>query len=194
MHEGDIWSFPKGQAHTFQGLSDQNEYLLAFDQPDFDAVGTTFAVDDWITHTPRSILAKNFGMLSIHGGSFRLLKQEPADDCLSSIGVNESVFDTVPSPDPYIQNGNLSNSTVESPYGKLDGNASYAYPLSQQKPVEVPGGGGTISIVDSRNFPASSTIAAAIVVLKPGALRELHWHPTVSVLSAALESSLPLSL
>ena len=61
LHQGDIWYFPKGQAHSFQGLSDQNEYLLAFDEPDFDAVGKTFMVDDWITHTPRSILAKNFG-------------------------------------------------------------------------------------------------------------------------------------
>ena len=36
---GDIWYFPKGQAHTVQGLDDQNEYLLAFDDGDFNAVG-----------------------------------------------------------------------------------------------------------------------------------------------------------
>ncbi len=32
-------------------------------------------------------------------------------------------------------------------------------------------------IADSRNFTASTTIAAALVTLHPGALRELHWHP-----------------
>jgi oxalate decarboxylase len=37
--------------------------------------------------------------------------------------------------------------------------------------------GGSVRIVDSTNFPASKTIAAALVELDPGALRELHWHP-----------------
>ena len=32
-------------------------------------------------------------------------------------------------------------------------------------------------IVDSSNFPAATTIAAALVEVQPGALRELHWHP-----------------
>jgi oxalate decarboxylase len=31
--------------------------------------------------------------------------------------------------------------------------------------------------VDSNNFPASKTIAAGLFNIKPGALRELHWHP-----------------
>ena len=32
-------------------------------------------------------------------------------------------------------------------------------------------------IVDSRNFPVSKTIAAALVEVKPGGMREMHWHP-----------------
>jgi quercetin dioxygenase-like cupin family protein len=36
---GDIWYFPKGQAHTVQGIDDENEYLLAFDDADFDRAG-----------------------------------------------------------------------------------------------------------------------------------------------------------
>lgn len=36
---GDIWYFPKGVAHTIQGLKDENEYLLVFDEGDFDAAG-----------------------------------------------------------------------------------------------------------------------------------------------------------
>jgi len=31
--------------------------------------------------------------------------------------------------------------------------------------------------VDSSNFPVSTTIAAALVEVNPGAMRELHWHP-----------------
>ncbi|KAG7007480.1 oxalate decarboxylase [Physcia stellaris] len=165
---GDIWYIPKGQAHTFQGstvrsrifgrvadqlgLEDQNEVLLAFDDGDFDATGTTFNVDDWIAHTPKSVLAKNFG-------------------------VNESIFDTVPTPDPYIVKANVSQENVTSPYGKLEGNSSYVYHLSKKPVSRAPGGGGTVAIVDSRNFPVATTIAAAVVTLEPHGLRELHWHP-----------------
>ncbi len=44
-----------------------------------------------------------------------------------------------------------------------------------QDPIEVPG--GSVRITDSSNFPSASTIAAAWAELRPGALRELHWHP-----------------
>ena len=36
---GDIWYFPKGVAHTIQGIKDENEYLLVFDDGNFDAAG-----------------------------------------------------------------------------------------------------------------------------------------------------------
>ena len=32
-------------------------------------------------------------------------------------------------------------------------------------------------IVDSSNFSAATTIAAALVEVEPGGVRELHWHP-----------------
>src|SRR4029078_10438041 len=37
--------------------------------------------------------------------------------------------------------------------------------------------GVQVRIVDSSSFPVSSTIAAALVEVQPGGLRELHWHP-----------------
>ncbi|MFJ5271965.1 cupin domain-containing protein [Streptomyces sp. NPDC088358] len=42
----------------------------------------------------------------------------------------------------------------------------------------VPVSGGTAPIVDSRNFEASANTSAALVEIDPGAIRELHWHPT----------------
>jgi oxalate decarboxylase len=36
--------------------------------------------------------------------------------------------------------------------------------------------GGNVKIIDSKIFPVTP-ISAAIVTLKPGGLRELHWHP-----------------
>ena len=44
----------------------------------------------------------------------------------------------------------------------------------------MPGGGGVFYKIDSTNFPISTTLAATFVTLKPGGLRELHWHPNVS--------------
>ena len=49
------------------------------------------------------------------------------------------------------------------------------FKLSQMKPSKVTHG-GEVKIVDAKNFPITP-IAAAIVKLKPGGLRELHWHP-----------------
>jgi oxalate decarboxylase len=40
--------------------------------------------------------------------------------------------------------------------------------------------GGEVRVVDSHNFPASRSIAAGLVTIKPGGMRELHWHPNAS--------------
>src|SRR5258705_11255207 len=37
--------------------------------------------------------------------------------------------------------------------------------------------GGTVHIADSRNFTVSTTVAAALVTVRPGGMREMHWHP-----------------
>jgi oxalate decarboxylase len=39
---------------------------------------------------------------------------------------------------------------------------------------------GEVRIVDSRNFPVSKHIAAALLIIKPGHMREVHWHPNAS--------------
>jgi oxalate decarboxylase len=36
---------------------------------------------------------------------------------------------------------------------------------------------GEVRIIDSSTFKISTAIAAAIVTVKPGGVRELHWHP-----------------
>ena len=117
---------------------------------------TTFNIDDWLAHTPKSVLAKNFG-------------------------VNESVFSTLPASNPYIQNSTVTQKNVtDGPAGALSGNASFVYRTFQHPAEAVPGSGGEFRKIDSTNFPASTTIAATFVTLKPRGLRELHWHPNVS--------------
>ncbi|KAI0592935.1 RmlC-like cupin domain-containing protein [Biscogniauxia sp. FL1348] len=152
LEVGDIWYFPKGAGHTTQGLEDENEFLLIFDDGNFDAVGTTFNVDDWIAHTPKPVLAKNFGL-------------------------PEAVFGSVPSPNPYISNATVDTRNVTGGNGERTGNASFVY-YARDHPLErVPGGGGTLRVVDSTTFPVAATIAASVVTLEPRGLRELHWHP-----------------
>jgi oxalate decarboxylase len=57
--EGDLWHFPSG-LRTGQGLR-RGEFLLVFDDGDFSE-DSTFSVTDWLAHTPREVLAKNFGV------------------------------------------------------------------------------------------------------------------------------------
>lgn len=59
--EGDLWFFPSGIPHSIQGLDpDGTEFLLAFDDGAFSE-DNTFLITDWFAHTPKSVLAKNFG-------------------------------------------------------------------------------------------------------------------------------------
>jgi hypothetical protein len=56
---------------------------------------------------------------------------------------------------------------------------NYTFRMKAMKPTTETAG-GTIRVVDSTTFHASKTIASALFTLKPGALRELHWHPNAS--------------
>jgi len=65
---------------------------------------------------------------------------------------------------------------VTGPAGPSDQpNTLYTYHFSQQKPLDIPGA-GSVKIVDSTTFPAAADISAALVTIKPGAMREMHWH------------------
>ena len=149
---GDLWYFPSGTPHSIQGLGpDGCEFLLVFDDGGFDE-DSTFLLSDWFKHVPPSVLAKNFGV--------------PATS-----------FDNLPSPsDRYIFNlpvpGSLNDDKIAGTKSVPD---SFTHQMAAQVPVK--SSGGTVRITDSKNFPASKTIAAALVEIEPGGMRELHWHP-----------------
>jgi len=52
---------------------------------------------------------------------------------------------------------------------------SFTHHMLAQEPIRTKG--GTARITDSSVFPVSTTIAAALVEVEPGGMRELHWHP-----------------
>lgn len=123
-------------------------------------IRTTFNLDDWLAKTPKSILAKSFGL-------------------------PESTFDKIPSPNPYILNSTTGDASkyrkITGGAGELSGDASYVYRTFQHAPEAAPGGAGQWWKIDSTNFPIAKTIASTYVVIEPKGVRELHWHPTVGV-------------
>lgn len=148
---GDLWYFPPGIPHSIQGLEDGCEFLLVFDDGNFSDLNT-FSISDWFAHTPKEVLSANFG-------------------------VPISAFDHIPTEQVYIYQdkvpGPIETQKVQSPYGKVP--QSFKHRLLSQTPIKTPG--GSVRIVDSSNFPISQNIAAALVEIEPGAMRELHWHP-----------------
>lgn len=38
--------------------------------------------------------------------------------------------------------------------------------------------GGSVKILDTQSFPTANDFAVALFTIKPGAMRELHWHTT----------------
>jgi oxalate decarboxylase len=151
---GDIWNFPAGIPHSIQGLEEGCEFLLVFDNGNFSE-NETFLISDWFAHTPRNVLAKNFG---VPGEAFA--------DIPIDFEHERYIF---PGPMP----GPLASDAVEAAAGTVPD--SFSHRLPAQEPVQA--AGGQVRIVDSSNFPAASTIAAALVEVEPDGMRELHWHP-----------------
>ena len=149
--EGEGWYFPAGIPHSIQALGGEGcEFLLVFDDGHFDE-NETFLLTDWLAHTPRDILAKNFN-------------------------APLSAFDSIPKEELYIFPGEIPGPLKND---RMAGLGPVPTPLSHRmikmEPMKMKY--GTVRIMDSTNFPASTTIASALVEIEPGGMRELHWHP-----------------
>jgi oxalate decarboxylase len=151
---GDLWYFPSGLPHSIQALKDGVEFLLAFDNGNFSE-NETFLICDWFAHTPREVLAKNFG---VDTAAFDALPTDIAHSRYMFAGeVPPSLRDDAP-PSPAIQPP-----------------LSFTWHMLAQEPIRTRG--GWVRITDSRNFTVSKRIAAARIEVEPAAIRELHWHP-----------------
>jgi oxalate decarboxylase len=149
---GDLWYFPSGIPHSIQGLNpDGCEFLLVFDDGDFDE-DNTFLLSDWFKHTPNEVLAKNFG---VPGASFAHLP-DPSELYIFNA--------KVPGP---IDSDKMAGVTPVP--------QTFSHKMLAQQPIKTRS--GTVRITDTSLFPASKTIAAALVEVEPGGMRELHWHP-----------------
>ncbi|KST56931.1 oxalate decarboxylase [Methylobacterium sp. GXS13] len=152
--EGDLWYFPGGIPHSIQGLSadgiDGCEFLLVFDDGGFSE-DSTFLLTDWLAHTPKDILAKNLGV---------------PERALGKIPEKELYIFPGPTPGPL--SADLMGGAGQIP-------KTFSHRMLAQEPIRTRS--GRVRITDSTVFPASATIAAALVEVEPGGMRELHWHP-----------------
>jgi oxalate decarboxylase len=155
VKEGDLWYFPPGIPHSIQGLApDGTEFLLVFDDGNFSEYETVL-LTDWMAHTPPDVLAKNFGV---------------AQAALARMPNREKFIFQAEVPGPLAEDqrraaGALGASPID-----------FAFRTTQH-PAPTRLKNGEVRVIDSSNFKISTTIAAAIVTVKPGGMRELHWHP-----------------
>jgi oxalate decarboxylase len=149
---GDLWYFASGVPHSIQGLNpDGAEFLLVFDDGDFDE-DNTFLITDWFKHTPNDVLAKNFGISATFFGH----TPDPGERYIFPVQVPGSLdSDKIPGATAVPQ--------------------SLSHRMLEQQPIKTKS--GTVRITDSSVFPASKNIAAALVEVEPGGMREMHWHP-----------------
>jgi oxalate decarboxylase len=154
VKEGDLWYFPAGYPHSLQGLGpDGCEFIICFDDGHASEFNTLL-VTDWFAHTPPAILAENFGV--------------PAE-----------AFAKIPLHDLWIFQGKVPGD-LSTDRAAVSGKDAPPYPftfsLGSMDPTRQTQG-GTVRIADSKNFTDSTTVAAALLTIRPGGLREMHWHP-----------------
>ncbi|KAM5530414.1 hypothetical protein V8D89_015925 [Ganoderma adspersum] len=169
VSQGSLWYFPAGQPHSIQATGDDEEgveFLLVFSDGNFSE-DDTFLLTDWLAHTPKEVIAKNFH-------------------------TKQSDFDHIPGQELYIFPGTppTSDSTPEDPLGGPP--EPYSYDFANMAPTRY--AGGTVKIADSRNFKVAKEIAVAEVSVEPNSMRELHWHPTEDEWTYILEGNARITL
>lgn len=155
VKEGDLWYFPPGAPHSLQGLGpDGCEFVICFDDGHADEFNTLL-VTDWFAHTPPEVLAKNFGV--------------PAETFAKIPLHNLWIFQgAVP--------GDLATDRAAIQKDAPVPTHPFVFPLGSSRPFKSTET-GSIHVADSSNFKVSTAVAAALVTVPPGAIREMHWHP-----------------
>jgi oxalate decarboxylase len=155
VKENDLWYFPTGIPHSIQGLNpDGAEFLLVFDDGNFSEFATVL-LSDWLAHTPKDVLAKNFGV---------------AQSALEKLPQKELFIFQAAVPGP------LEADQKAAAGARGLSSTDFAFRTMAMPPTKRTKG-GEVRIIDSGIFKVSKGIAAAVVTVRPGGIRELHWHP-----------------
>ncbi len=150
LEPGDLWLAPAGFPHAIQGLEEGTEFVLVFNDGNFSE-NQTLLVTELFAHTPREVLAKNFGV--------------PVE-AFEGIPASEKYIFRQPVPPPLEQ--------VRAELGAVNFTDKYVFRASKVAPTPYPGGATTV--VDNKTFEVTN-LAALFIDLEPGGMREIHWHP-----------------
>jgi oxalate decarboxylase len=155
VKEGDIWYFPAGYPHSLQGLGpDGCEFVICFDDGNASEFNTLL-VTDWFAHVPPSVLASNFGVPA------ETFAKTPLHDLWIFQGKVPGDLDSV---------RKTMTGAAGSPPEPFTFSLASSPNLNETK-------SGTVQLADSSNFKVSTTIAAVVQTVPPGAMRAMHWHP-----------------
>ena len=149
---GDLWFFPKGHGHSIQTIGDKPcHFILSFDNGSFSEHGT-FSITDWVSLTPKDMLAKSFG------------------------GVNPALFDPFPKGETYIQSGPILPvaDAKDAPWPK---ESTHKFSLLKDARSQRSFDGGSFYLATVDEWPISKTMSGGLMVIKPGQMKELHWNP-----------------
>jgi len=150
LEVGDLWFAPAGFPHAIQGLDEGTEFVLIFNDGNFSE-NETLLVTELFAHTPKEVLAKNFG-------------------------VPESAFDNIPAKEKYIFRQPVPQDIeqVRKELGAAQMTGKYVFRGKDIPATQWPG--GTTKVIDVKNFNVTS-MAMLMIEIEPGGMREIHWHP-----------------
>lgn len=158
VERGDLWYVPSGFPDSIQGLEGPGcEFLLVFDQGTFSEEDT-FLLSETLAHIPPDVIQKNMGW-------------------------TRQQWDQLPAEQLYIFPAELPGPLEDDKRflgARLETENKYTFHGAMTMKPRAETAGGAARVIDSTAFPVSKNVATGIVTLKPGALRELHWHPNGS--------------
>src|SRR5260370_17548151 len=113
-----------------------------------------------------------------------------------NFGVPVETFQDIPLRDLYIFQGKLPGD-LAADREAVSGNGLPPHPFTFSLGSGPPARetkGGSVRIADIRNFTVSTTVAAALVTVHPGGIREMHWHPNADEWQYWINSKRQLTL
>jgi oxalate decarboxylase len=111
-----------------------------------------------------------------------------------NLGVPESALAGFPTAEVYFAHGAVPPEKQSTPLqGWRQSPMTHKFKRLEQQPHRIYKGGREWR-VDSTNFPISKTVTGVILKLEPGALRELHWHPTADEWQYVLKGTIRVSM
>ena len=154
VNEGDLWYFPRAFPIPFK---------------------------DWVPTAPNSFWYSTMATSPNTKPSYSPIGWPiPHDVLAANFGVSEQAMEKMPRKEKFIFQTAVPGPLADDQRiaaGSL-GKSPYDFVFREaQMPITKNTKGGKVQIIDSSRFKVSTTIAAAIVTVHAGGMRELHWHP-----------------